>query len=245
MEQLKSMKEMLTAQVHSQLANIEKADYHELGAAIDMIKDMAETEYYCSVVKAMEEAEEEKQEQRGTERYYYTERYMPIPYQRVYDRDMDRGYGRMYYNGGGQSGQGGNSGGQGGGSGGNAGGGSSGGSGYSDRGGGRMYYEDPRDMGGNDRTRYYFDSPYMMMPPYERSNILRDPREGRSADRRRMYMESKEMHQGKEKQMQELESYMTELSGDITDMIHGASPEERQMLQKKLSALANKIDQVG
>ena len=36
MEQLKSMKEMLTSQVHAQLANIEKADYHELGAAIDI-----------------------------------------------------------------------------------------------------------------------------------------------------------------------------------------------------------------
>lgn len=237
MEQLKSMKEMLTAQVHSQLANIEKADYHELGAAIDMIKDMAETEYYCSVVKAMEEAEEEK-ETRGTDRYYYTERYMPIPYQRVYDRDMDRGYGRMYYNGGGSNG---------GNSGGNAGGGSSGGSGYSDRSGGGRMYENPRDMGGNDYPRSFYEPPYMMIPPmYESRNsmMLRDPREGRSADRRRMYMESKEMHQGKEKQMQELESYMTELSGDITDMIHGASPEERQMLQKKLSALAQKIDQV-
>jgi len=55
MEQLKTMKDQLTSQVHAQLANIEKADYHELGAAIDMIKDIAETEYYCSVVKAMEE----------------------------------------------------------------------------------------------------------------------------------------------------------------------------------------------
>ena len=237
MEQLKSMKETLTTQVHAQLANLEKADYHELGAAIDMIKDMAETEYYCAVVKAMEEAEEEK-ETRGSDRYYYTERYMPIPYQRVYDRDMDRGYGRMYYNGGNSNG---------GNNGGNAGGGSSGGSGYSDRSGGGRMYENPRDMGGNDYPRSFYEPPYMMIPPmYESRNsmMLRDPREGRSADRRRMYMESKEMHQGKEKQMQELESYMTELSGDITDMIHGASPEERQMLQKKLSSLAQKIDQV-
>lgn len=215
MEQLKSMKEMLTAQVHSQLANIEKADYHELGAAIDMIKDMAETEYYCSVVKAMEEAEEEKQEQRGVDKYYYTEKYMPIPYQRVYERDMDRDYGRMYYE--------------------PAGSGTNGWSSSSDRSGGRT--QNSR----NSDSRSFYEPPYMM---YDRSSMLRDPREGRSADRRRMYMESKELHQGKEKQLQELESYMTELSGDITDMIHGASPEERQMLQKKLSALASKIDQV-
>ena len=215
MEQLKSMKEMLTAQVHSQLANIEKADYHELGAAIDMIKDMAETEYYCSVVKAMEEAEEEKQEQRGVDKYYYTEKYMPIPYQRVYERDMDRDYGKMYYE--------------------PAGSGTTGWPSSSDRSGGRM------SPSRNGDSRSFYEPPYMM---YDRSPMLRDPREGRSADRRRMYMESKELHQGKEKQLQELESYMTELSGDITDMIHGASPEERQMLQKKLSALVSKIDQV-
>ena len=55
-------------------------------------------------------------------------------------------------------------------------------------------------------------------------------------------MEGKEMHQPKEHQMQELEGYMSELSSDITEMIRDASPEERQMLQKKLSSLATKID---
>ena len=208
MEQLKSMKEMLMSQTQGQIANLEKADYHELGAAIDMIKDIAETEYYCSVVKAMEEAEEEK----PAERYYYTERYMPIPYQRALSDGMDRGYGRMWYDGNNSQDSGRTAG-------------THAGSGYMSR-----YYEDPRDMGGNDHRGY-------TMPVY-------DPREGRSPSRRKMYMESKEMHQPKEKQMQELESYMTELSGDIVDMIHGASPEERQMLQKKLSALATKIDQV-
>jgi hypothetical protein len=59
---------------------------------------------------------------------------------------------------------------------------------------------------------------------------MRDPREGRSASRRKMYMESKEMHQPKEKQIHELDSYMQELTGDITEMIRDASPEERQML---------------
>jgi hypothetical protein len=43
-------------------------------------------------------------------------------------------------------------------------------------------------------------------------------------------MESKEMHQPKEKQIHELDSYMQELTGDITEMIRDASPEERQML---------------
>lgn len=216
MEQLKSMKDSLIAQVQTQLSNIQQADAHELGAAVDMIKDIAETEYYCSIVKAMKEKEEEKE----IERYYYTEHYMPIPYQRTLEpRDMDRGYGKMYYD---ES----------------AGGHSTGRTGYSDR-GGRMYQENPRDMGGNDRRGYY-EMPYMLPS----STMMRDPREGRSAGRRKMYMEAKEMHQPKEKQMHELDSYMQELSGDITDMIRDASPEERQMLQQKLSSLVTKIDQV-
>lgn len=235
MEQLKSMKSQLVSQVQAQFSNLPQADYRELGAAVDMIKDLAETEYYCSVVKAMEEQEEEKeymQKNGGTDHYYYTERYMPIPYQRTLDRDMDREYGRMYYEnprdmGGGDRPRymggenyryaGGNSGSGGGGSSGGNSGGSSGGS----AGGGSSFYE-----------RAY------QLP-------MRDMREGRSPSRRRQYMESKEMHQPKEKQMHELDSYMQELSGDITDMIHGSSPEEKQMLQQKLQTLITKIDQVS
>jgi hypothetical protein len=70
---------------------------------------------------------------------------------------------------------------------------------------------------------------------------LRDYREGRSGNSRRMYMESKEMHEGKEKQMAELEKYMQELSGDIMEMINDATPEEKQILSQKMSTLAEKI----
>ncbi len=70
---------------------------------------------------------------------------------------------------------------------------------------------------------------------------LRDYREGRSPITRKNYMERK-MHGGaKEAQMYELEKYMQELTSDITEMIEGASTEEKQMLQKKISALATKI----
>ena len=59
---------------------------------------------------------------------------------------------------------------------------------------------------------------------------LRDYREGRSPITRKNYMERK-MHGGaKEAQMQELEKYMHELTNDITEMIEGASTEEKQML---------------
>ena len=38
------------------------------------------------------------------------------------------------------------------------------------------------------------------------------------------------------------ENYMHELTEDITEMIQDASPEEKQLLQKKLSTLATKVD---
>ena len=56
-----------------------------------------------------------------------------------------------------------------------------------------------------------------------------------------MYMESKEMHEGKEKQMMELEKYMKELTGDVMEMINDASPEEKEILSQKLNTLAEKI----
>jgi hypothetical protein len=71
--------------------------------------------------------------------------------------------------------------------------------------------------------------------------MMRDYREGRSPESRRMYMEAKEMHHGKEVQMKELENYMQELTTDIVDMIRDASPEEKQLMQKKIAALAEKV----
>ena len=53
-ERLKYMKETLMCVVESQLCNIEKVDTQELGEAIDMIKDLEEALYYCTVTKAME-----------------------------------------------------------------------------------------------------------------------------------------------------------------------------------------------
>lgn len=68
-----------------------------------------------------------------------------------------------------------------------------------------------------------------------------DPREGHSGRYRRMYMDSKENHMDKTKKLQDLDNYLQELSADIVEMINDASPEEKQLLQKKISALAQKI----
>ena len=71
---------------------------------------------------------------------------------------------------------------------------------------------------------------------------LQDNKEGRSHKSRRMYMESKEMRNDKNAQIQGLEHYMKELSMDIVEMIQGASPEEKQLLKSKLTTLISKID---
>lgn len=185
MENLKQMKEMLVGCVQGQLSNIAAADYHELGAAVDMIKDLAEAIYYCTITEAMEEKEEQKY-------------YMPMmDYNQNY-RDTDKEHGRMYYSGGGTPGT------------------------TTGSHTGRAGYQE-------------WEYPSMKLG-------MRDSREGRSPMSRRSYMEAKEMHHDKAAKMKELENYMQELSTDITEMIYDASPEEKQILQKKLNVLISKID---
>jgi hypothetical protein len=79
----------------------------------------------------------------------------------------------------------------------------------------------------------YYTEPSMEM--------RRDPREGTSYVRRRMYMEGKEQHRDVNSQMRELEAYLQELSSDITEMVKGASAEEKNVLRQKITTLANKI----
>ena len=55
MEQLKMIKEQLIAQVQSQMADLKCVDTKELGEVVDMIKDLAQAQYYCKVYEAMEE----------------------------------------------------------------------------------------------------------------------------------------------------------------------------------------------
>ena len=182
MDKYKSMKDTLVAQVQTQLGNLENVDAKELGEVVDMIKDLEEAMYYCSITKAMDESERQKSRQ-----HYYSE-----PYYYDYEgrispdyRDMDRDkWNRMYYGG--------------------------------------------QPVDGNRMSRGM-------------ESIGRDRREGRSPISRRSYMESKEMHQDKITAMKDLEKYMQELSSDICEMIENASPEEKQLLQKKIVALSNKI----
>jgi hypothetical protein len=56
-EALKMMKEQLMSCVQGQLGDIKNADAHELGEAVDMIKDLAEAIYYCTITDSMEKSE--------------------------------------------------------------------------------------------------------------------------------------------------------------------------------------------
>ena len=106
-----------------------------------------------------------------------------------------------------------------------------------ERDGGYMYYTTSgrgQSSGGGNHggVNYYTEMP---------GDMWRDPREGRSPMRRRMYMEGKEMHNDPNSQLRELEAYLQELSTDITEMIKDASPEERATLHQKMTTLASKI----
>ena len=218
MERLKNMKESLVNCVQAQISgNLSEVDSKELGEAVDMIKDLEEAIYYHTITEAMSKNEKEGQQ-------HHEPMYYPIYPQRVYPqypdyRDMDRDTGRMYYPVY-YDGQGGNGTSNGGGRGGSSNGNSSS--------NGSMQYSERR-------------MPPMMMDDSYPNELMRDRREGRSPMSRKGYMEAKEMHHGKEVQMKELEKYMQELGSDITEMIQDASPEEKQMLQQKLSLLVTKI----
>lgn len=233
--------------------NIEGQDLVELGMWTDIIKDLVCYDKDKKIIEAMDEAEESEEAMKYIEMYedyprrgyrgqprsktsgrfmsrrdgrrnyeepmYYSmtpEMYHMYPSE--YYRDMDReDMGRMYYSGGPSSSNASSMSGQ-----------SS--SGMNSASGNRGYTDSRQSDGGNYSSR-----------------MQRDGREGRSGDARRGYMETKEMHKGnsaedKQHKMKELENYMKELSTDVTEMIEGASSEEKNMLKNKLQVLMQKIN---
>lgn len=53
-ERLKHLKESLMTCIEGQMCNVYEADTEELGEAIDMLKDLEEALYYCTITEAME-----------------------------------------------------------------------------------------------------------------------------------------------------------------------------------------------
>ena len=92
-ENLKTMKEQLISCVQGQLGDISKVDTHELGEAIDMIKDLAEAIYYCTITDSMEKSDEIQKMSSSTINYYTTPMNQMPPY--MNERDRTKRY--MYY----------------------------------------------------------------------------------------------------------------------------------------------------
>ena len=147
MKKLCKIKDTLINLVEQQMTNPQCVNTHEMGEVIDMIKDLAETCYYVSIVEAMEDKEDHEESSRQTDTMYY-------------------GIGAMN--------------------------------------------DDNKKM-------------------------------GHSPMKRKSYIESKERHMDQALQMRELEDYAQELTSDLLEMIQDATPEEKQLLQRKIATLATKI----
>lgn len=159
---LMHMKDTLICAAEVQMCDLSHVDAKELGEVIDMIKDLEEAIYYCTITEAMNEKEG-----------YHHE---------MHDDSQ------------------------------------------------KMYFRDP----------YYWDKDEW----HDKEREHDDEYEGRSHKSRKMYMEAREMKRDKATQLRELEKYMQELTSDIVEMIQDSSPEEKQYLEKKISALASKIGQM-
>lgn len=207
--------------------NIEGQDLEELGKWVDIIKDIACYDKDMRIIEAMDNAED------GEESMKYIEMYEDYPYRKGYRGQRRDSRGRymsrrsytepmmmhddmreMDYMDGRMY-----YGGSTGGNTSNTGGSTSGMSGGSSNTGSRGYSE-----GGQMSSR-----------------MQRDGREGRSGESRRGYMESKETGKDKSEKMHELETYMKDLSEDVTEMIGGMSPEEKALMKNKMQTLMSKI----
>ena len=212
---------------------IENVNTAEMGKATDMLKDAAEAEYYARIAKAMEKADSEDEEADKHMLRQLKEQYGEDDGRRYYDNYRYMRTGRFAPKGRGT---------------------------YMPRRGyetpieyhmtPEMYREhDPeyyRDMDRDMGRMYYTETGMRGNMGNSSRTGMRDGREGRSGASRRSYIETKEMHpdnsqESKQMKMKELEKYMGELSGDITEMIAGASNEEKTMLKAKLQTLMQKI----
>lgn len=209
--------------------SVESIDTCELEKVVDMVKDLAEAEYYARISKAMQEAEEDEEaeekymlkslkEEYGEEdgrRYYDMWRYKSgrfAPkgrgtrrgYEPVYNMtpEMYEKYPAEYYR-------------------------------DMDRQNGRMYYtpsSTSSNMGSNSSMSY------------SGSMGGRDGREGRSGISRRSYMETKQMHandtqDGKNIKAKKLDEFFGDLYEDMKEMAHDMSNEEKTVWKQRVAKL--------
>ena len=60
LDRLKYLKDTLVGSIEGQMCNIYEVDAEELGAAIDMLKDLEEAMYFCTITEAMTKGEGKK-----------------------------------------------------------------------------------------------------------------------------------------------------------------------------------------
>ena len=60
MEKLKNIEECLIGQIQAQCGDLKQVNAKELGEVVDMVKDLEEAMYYCSIIDAMDKSNEEK-----------------------------------------------------------------------------------------------------------------------------------------------------------------------------------------
>ncbi len=78
MEELRDIEKCLISQIQAQCGDLKKVNAKELGEVVDMVKDLEEAIYYCSITEAMEKSAKEKEHNMNVN--YYME------------GDMGRGY---------------------------------------------------------------------------------------------------------------------------------------------------------
>lgn len=199
---------------------IENVNTDEMGKVTDMLKDLAEAMYYRTLTNIMEEYDIEDVQGMLDRRFYDDYRY------KTTGRYAPKGRGSYV---------------------------------------GRRGYEEPpymhmmnmedlqdwdsmserermRDLDRASRGRMY----YTETEPIHKDGGMRDSREGKAGMMRKGYMETKEMHKGttpqdKEANMHSLESYLKELSEDLTELLPYMIPEERQMAKTRITTLAAKM----
>lgn len=220
-ERLKSMEEKAMCLAEQGLnQDVSSIDAKELGEIIDVVKDLAETKYYCSITKAMEESEEAEK---------YMQKYLPeMAYARgdIGDRyyTLGRGgrpMGTTTRGNGGMRNTGNNG-------------------GATTRTSGRRNYSRPREI---------YTDPYMedMMDPelynemYNHNPHLSEY-DGDAWKYRRTYMENKHEHGKDSDSSKELTEYAQSLTNDVLDMVENATPQEKAMLKQKLDMLSSKIE---
>lgn len=112
MKELDTIKSSLMACVMGRMSDLENTDAKELGEVVDMIKDIEEAKYYCSITEAMDKRSKSDETQdkidnalmmerlktQSDTNYYGGRMSYPYPYM-YYPERMSHDDSRMYYDG--------------------------------------------------------------------------------------------------------------------------------------------------